>query len=120
STLNQSIRLLQKTSLELPEKVRSVISAIEITQLLINNNASFIIVQEAKKYMDTILGYFEQYSVWVKDSITTQVATCKPIANTIDTAVDIFLCSYVMDSLNAFWFGLGGCCILLIPAIICA
>ncbi|XP_026555530.1 prominin-1 [Pseudonaja textilis] len=120
STLNQSIRLLQKTSLELPEKVRSVISAIEATQFLINNNASFVIVQEAKKYMDTILGYFEQYSVWVKDSITTQVATCKPIANTIDTAVDIFLCSYVMDSLNAFWFGLGGCCILLIPAIICA
>uniref|UniRef100_A0A670Y642 Prominin 1 n=1 Tax=Pseudonaja textilis TaxID=8673 RepID=A0A670Y642_PSETE len=102
------------------EKVRSVISAIEATQFLINNNASFVIVQEAKKYMDTILGYFEQYSVWVKDSITTQVATCKPIANTIDTAVDIFLCSYVMDSLNAFWFGLGGCCILLIPAIICA
>ncbi|XP_060546870.1 prominin-1 isoform X3 [Pantherophis guttatus] len=120
STLNQSIRLLQKTSLELSEKVRSVISAIEFTQLLINNNASVIIVQEAKKYMDTILGYFEQYSMWVKDSITTQVATCKPIANTIDTAVDIFLCSYVMDSLNAFWFGLGGCCILLIPAIICA
>ncbi|XP_058049291.1 prominin-1 isoform X2 [Ahaetulla prasina] len=120
STLNQSIRLLQKTSLELPEKVRSVISAIEATQLLINNNASFIIVQEAKKYMDTILGYFEQYSMWVKDSITTQVATCKPIANTIDTAIDIFLCSYVMDSLNAFWFGLGGCCIMLIPAIICA
>ncbi|XP_013910667.1 PREDICTED: prominin-1-A-like, partial [Thamnophis sirtalis] len=120
STLNQSIRLLQKTSLELPEKVRGVISAIEATQLLINNNASFIIVQEAKKYMDTILGYFEQYSTWVKDSITTQVATCKPIANTIDTAVDIFLCSYVMDSLNAFWFGLGGCCALLIPGIICA
>ncbi|XP_039182477.1 prominin-1 isoform X1 [Crotalus tigris] len=120
STLNQSIKLLQKTSLELPEKVRSVISAIEATQLLINNNASFIIVQEAKKYMDTILGYFEQYSMWVKDSISTQVATCKPIANTIDTAVDIFLCSYAMDSLNAFWFGLGGCSILLIPAIICA
>ncbi|XP_039182496.1 prominin-1 isoform X15 [Crotalus tigris] len=97
STLNQSIKLLQKTSLELPEKVRSVISAIEATQLLINNNASFIIVQ-----------------------ISTQVATCKPIANTIDTAVDIFLCSYAMDSLNAFWFGLGGCSILLIPAIICA
>ncbi|KAM6440281.1 prominin-1 isoform 3-T7 [Liasis olivaceus] len=120
STLNQSIRLLQKTSSELSEKVRNVISAIDATQLLINNNASFIIVQEAKKYMDTILGYFEQYSEWVKDSITTEVATCKPIANAIDTAVDIFLCSYVTDSLNAFWFGLGGCSVLLIPAIICA
>lgn len=27
-----------------------------------------------------------------------EVAACKPIANVIDTAVDIFLCSYVTDS----------------------
>lgn len=27
-----------------------------------------------------------------------EVAACKPIANVIDTAVDIFLCSYIADS----------------------
>ncbi|XP_074847844.1 prominin-1 isoform X2 [Carettochelys insculpta] len=154
STLNQSIRLLQRTSSNLTlssctkfiqnlkvldldgqgreagdcevvgkrqkVKVKNVISAVDAAQLLINNDASLVIVQETKKYMDMIIGYFEQYVEWIKESITMDVAACKPIANVIDTAVDIFLCSYVIDSVNAFWFGLGGCSIFLIPAIICA
>ncbi|XP_067325069.1 prominin-1 isoform X7 [Anolis sagrei] len=120
STLNQSIRLLQKLSSELSGKVKNVIGAVDSAQNIINNNASSVIVQETKKYMGTIIGYFQQYAEWVKESITMEVATCKPIANVIDTAVDIFLCSYITDSLNAFWFGLGGCSLFLIPAIICA
>ncbi|XP_048364660.1 prominin-1 [Sphaerodactylus townsendi] len=120
STLNQSIRLLQRTSSELSGKVKNVIRAVEDAQLLINNNASLVIIEETKRYMDTIIGYFKQYAAWVKESITMEVAACKPVANVIDTAVEIFLCSYVTDSLNAFWFGLGGCTVFLIPAIICA
>uniref|UniRef100_A0A8B9F0J4 Prominin 1 n=1 Tax=Amazona collaria TaxID=241587 RepID=A0A8B9F0J4_9PSIT len=120
STLNQSIRLLKRTSSELMVKVKNVISAVNAAQLLINNNASLVIVQETKKYMDTIVGYFEQYIEWVKESIAMEVAACKPIANVIDTAVDIFLCSYITDSVNTFWFGLGGSSIFLIPAIIFA
>ncbi|XP_019470493.1 prominin-1 isoform X3 [Meleagris gallopavo] len=120
STLNQSIRLLKRTSSELTVKVKNVISAVNAAQLLINNNASLVIVQETKKYMDTIIGYFEQYIEWVKESIAMEVAACKPIANVIDTAVDIFLCSYVTDSVNTFWFGLGGSSMFLIPAIIFA
>ncbi|XP_074721922.1 prominin-1 isoform X2 [Strix uralensis] len=120
STLNQSIRLLKRTSSELMVKVKNVISAVNAAQLLINNNASLVIVQETKKYMDTIVGYFEQYVEWVKESIAMEVAACKPIANVIDTAVDIFLCSYITDSVNTFWFGLGSSSIFLIPAIIFA
>ncbi|NXY44533.1 PRM1A protein, partial [Ceuthmochares aereus] len=120
STLNQSIRLLKRTSSELMVKVKNVINAVNAAQLLINNNASLVIVQETKKYMDTIVGYFEQYIEWVKESIAMEVAACKPIANVIDTAVDIFLCSYIADSVNTFWFGLGGSSIFLIPAIIFA
>ncbi|XP_009277380.1 PREDICTED: prominin-1 isoform X2 [Aptenodytes forsteri] len=120
STLNQSIRLLKRTSSELMVKVKNVISAVDAAQLLINNNASLVIVQETKKYMGTIVGYFEQYVEWVKESIAMEVAACKPIANVIDTAVDIFLCSYITDSVNTFWFGLGGSSIFLIPAIIFA
>ncbi|NXE31836.1 PRM1A protein, partial [Ptilorrhoa leucosticta] len=120
STLNQSIRLLKRTSSELMIKVKNVISAVNAAQNLINNNASQVIVQETKKYMDTIIGYFEQYTEWVKESIAMEVAACKPIANVIDTAVDIFLCSYIADSVNTFWFGLGGSSMFLIPAIIFA
>ncbi|NXT71289.1 PRM1A protein, partial [Chaetops frenatus] len=120
STLNQSIRLLKRTSSELMVKVKNVISAVNAAQNLINNNASQVIVQETKKYMDTIIGYFQQYTEWVKESIAMEVAACKPIANVIDTAVDIFLCSYIADSVNTFWFGLGGSSMFLIPAIIFA
>ncbi|NXW49227.1 PRM1A protein, partial [Nyctiprogne leucopyga] len=120
SMLNQSIRLLKRTSSELMVKVKNVITAVNAAQLLINNNASLVIVQETKKYMDTIVGYFEQYIEWVKESIAMEVATCKPIANVVDTAVDIFLCSYIIDSVNTFWFGLGCSSIFLIPAIIFA
>lgn len=101
-------------------KVKNVISAVNAAQNLINNNASQVIVQETKEYMDTIIGYFEQYIEWVKESVAMEVAACKPIANVIDTAVDIFLCSYIADSVNTFWFGLGGSSMFLIPAIIFA
>ncbi|XP_069600816.1 prominin-1 isoform X13 [Ranitomeya imitator] len=118
--LNQSIKLLERTSFDIEEKVRDVISSIDAAQTLINNNASAIIKQESKKFIDTVLSYFVQYVQWVKDSIALDVAGCKPVANVIDTAVDVFLCSYIIDSVNSFWFGLGGSTVFLIPAIIFA
>ncbi|XP_075117738.1 prominin-1 isoform X5 [Leptodactylus fuscus] len=120
SVLNQSIKLLERTSFDIEEKVHDVISSIDEAQKLINNNASVIIKKESKKFMDTVVGYFVQYVQWVKDSIALDVAGCKPIANVVDTAVDVFLCSYIIDSVNSFWFGLGGATIFLIPAIIFA
>ncbi|XP_075050789.1 prominin-1 isoform X4 [Mixophyes fleayi] len=118
--LNQSIKLLQRTSFDIEGKVLDVISAIDAAQMLINNNASLIMKQESKKFMDTVISYFVQYVQWVRDSIALDVAGCKPIANVVDTAVDVFLCSCIVDSVNSFWFGLGGSTIFLIPAIIFA
>ncbi|KAK1175283.1 prominin-1-A-like isoform X4 [Acipenser oxyrinchus oxyrinchus] len=117
STLNQSIRLLQRTTSDLPNKVNNVISAIDAAQNLITNNASLIITQETKKYMEVMIGYFKQYLDWVKNSMMMEVATCKPVANIVDT-VEIVTCSFVVDSLNTFWFGLGCCTVFLIPSII--
>ncbi|RXM33085.1 Prominin-1-A [Acipenser ruthenus] len=114
STLNQSIRFLQRTTSDLPNKVNNVISAIDAAQNLITNNASLIITLnkvnnvisaidaaqnlitnnasliitlETKKYMEVMIGYFKQYLNWVKNS-------------------------------NTFWFGLGCCTVFLIPSII--
>uniref|UniRef100_A0A671YX11 Prominin 1 b n=1 Tax=Sparus aurata TaxID=8175 RepID=A0A671YX11_SPAAU len=49
--------------------------------------------------------------------LSTEVAQCKPISNIVDS-MEIVACSFILDSVNTFWFGLGGCCILLIPSII--
>uniref|UniRef100_A0A8B9M2M1 Prominin-1-A-like n=1 Tax=Astyanax mexicanus TaxID=7994 RepID=A0A8B9M2M1_ASTMX len=47
----------------------------------------------------------------------TSLAQCKPISNIIDS-LEIIGCSFIIDSVNTFWFGLGGCCLFLIPSII--
>ncbi|KAG8453530.1 hypothetical protein GDO86_000238 [Hymenochirus boettgeri] len=120
TTLNQSIKFLQRTAFDIEGKVLNVITSVDAAQKLINNNASLIIKEESKKFMDTVIGYFIQYVEWVKESVTYDVAACKPVANVVDTAIDVFLCSYVVNSVNSFWFGLGGATVLLIPAIIFA
>ncbi|XP_026059846.1 prominin-1-A isoform X3 [Carassius auratus] len=116
-TLSQSIKLLQKTSRELPIKVTNVLNAIETVEYLIANNASHVVKKETDKFIKNIVGYFSQYTEWVKHSLGMEVAQCKPISNIIDS-LEIVACSFIVDSVNTFWFGLGGCCLLLIPSII--
>lgn len=117
STLSQSIKQLQRTSNDLPVKVTNILSAIDAAEYLITHNASHVVKQETKGYIQTLVGYFKQYTDWVKNSLTVEVAPCKPISNIVDS-MEIVACSFIIDSVNTFWFGLGGCCILLIPSII--
>uniref|UniRef100_A0A8C1NP85 Prominin 1 b n=1 Tax=Cyprinus carpio TaxID=7962 RepID=A0A8C1NP85_CYPCA len=95
----------------------NVLNAIEAVEYLIANNASHVVKQETDKFIKNIMGYFSQYTEWVKHSLEMEVAQCKPISNIIDS-LEIVACSFIVDSVNTFWFGLGGCCLLLIPSII--
>ncbi|KAG7221900.1 hypothetical protein INR49_016926 [Caranx melampygus] len=117
STLSQSIKQLQRTSNDLPVKVTNILSAIDAAEYLITHNASHVVKQETKAYTQSLVGYFKQYTDWVKNSLTSEVAQCKPISNIVDS-MEIVACSFILDSVNTFWFGLGGCCILLIPSIV--
>uniref|UniRef100_A0A8C1RJ88 Prominin 1 b n=1 Tax=Cyprinus carpio TaxID=7962 RepID=A0A8C1RJ88_CYPCA len=112
-TLSQSIKLLQKTSRELPV----IINALYVCFTFLNNFCFVNMSQEADKFIKKLLGYFSQYTEWVKHSLEMEVAQCKPISNIIDS-LEIVGCSFIVDSVNTFWFGLGGCCLLLIPSII--
>lgn len=42
------------------------------------------------------------------------------MATALDSAVDVFLCRYIIDPMNLFWFGIGKATIFLLPAIIFA
>ncbi|XP_049742415.1 prominin-1 isoform X1 [Elephas maximus indicus] len=120
STLNQSIRALQRTSNGLMEKLSEIILSLDSAQAFIRYNISSVIIEESKAYVNTIIGYFEHYIQWVKDSITDKIAACKPVATALDSAVDVFLCSYIVDPLNLFWFGIGKATVFLLPALIFA
>ncbi|XP_049339898.1 prominin-1-A isoform X3 [Astyanax mexicanus] len=117
NTLNQSIRFLERTASDLSNKVSEVVAAVDAAQFLISQNATFVVNQETEKYKQTIIGYFRQYLDWIKTSLDMEVATCKPLSNIMDTA-DILACSFLMDSMNTFWFGLGCSTLFLLPSII--
>ncbi|KAL2097458.1 hypothetical protein ACEWY4_006665 [Coilia grayii] len=117
STLSSSIRLLERTAKELPSKVTNVLTAIDAAEYLISNNGSYVVKQETERFVQSVVGYFRQYTNWVKLSLDAEVAQCKPISNIVDS-LEIVACSFIVDSVNTFWFGLGGCCLFLLPSII--
>ncbi|KTG31531.1 hypothetical protein cypCar_00003751 [Cyprinus carpio] len=117
SILNQSIRLLERTSSDLPVRVIDLLAAVDAAQFLISHNATFVVNQETEKYKQTIIGYFKQYIDWIRTSLALEVATCKPLSNIVDTA-EILGCSFLLDSMNTFWFGLGCSTLFLLPSII--
>uniref|UniRef100_A0AAQ5XXS4 Prominin 1 b n=1 Tax=Amphiprion ocellaris TaxID=80972 RepID=A0AAQ5XXS4_AMPOC len=119
SALNQSMRFLERTASDLPNKVLAILDAIEAAQYLISHNATHLISQETGKYTATIVGYFHQYTEWVKTSLAMEVAPCKPFSNMVDTA-EIMACSFLVDSMNTFWMGLGCSTLFLLPSIILA
>ncbi|XP_026796395.1 prominin-1-A isoform X6 [Pangasianodon hypophthalmus] len=117
NTLNQSIRFLERTASDLTDKISEILQVVDSAQYLISHNATFIVNQESEKYKQTIIGYFKQYINWIKTSLMTEVATCKPVSNIIDTA-EILACGFFLDSMNTFWFGLGCSALFLLPSII--
>lgn len=119
SALNQSMRFLERTASDLPNKILAVLDAIKAAQFLVSQNATHLISRETRKYTATIIGYFHQYVEWVKTSLAMDVAPCKPFSNMVDTA-EIMACSFVVDSMNTFWMGLGCSTLLLLPSIILA
>lgn len=119
-TVHQSIKELQSKSSGLGVRVANILSSLDSAQDFLTNHISSVIVEESKKYGKTIIGYFEHYLQWVKISITEHIAACKPVATALDSAVDVFLCRYIIDPTNLFWFGIGKATIFLLPAIIFA
>ncbi|XP_024125141.1 prominin-1-A isoform X3 [Oryzias melastigma] len=119
SALNQSIRFLERTASDLSNKVIAVLDAVEAAQYLISQNVTLLINQETRKYTATIIGYFHQYIEWVKASLAMEVAPCKPFSNILDTA-EIMSCSFLVDSMNVFWMGLGCSTLFLLPSVIFA
>uniref|UniRef100_A0AAY4BHA2 Prominin-1-A-like n=1 Tax=Denticeps clupeoides TaxID=299321 RepID=A0AAY4BHA2_9TELE len=83
------------------------------------HNALCVLLQETAKFRDTILGYIKQYLEWLVNALATEVAGCKPFSNIVDS-LEIVGCSFLMDSMNTFWFGLGGATLFLLPSIIFA
>ncbi|XP_073898676.1 prominin-1 isoform X2 [Castor canadensis] len=120
STLQQCIRILQQMSSGLPERVSKILYCLDSAQNFVTNNISSIIFEETRNFGRTIIGYFEHYLQWVEFSITEKIASCKPVATALDSAIGVILCNYIVNPLNLFWFGIGKAVVLLLLAVVFA
>ncbi|XP_075933073.1 prominin-2 [Anarhichas minor] len=117
NNLNSTIKSLESTAKEINGTVEEVLSNVGAAQDFLNTNTTQIVKAESRKFLDCQLGYFINYADWANFTITQQVGRCGPVARAVDS-VEIILCSYIVESLNAFWFSLGWCMIFFIPSII--
>ncbi|XP_067393356.1 prominin-1-A-like [Emydura macquarii macquarii] len=118
-TLNRSIRALQATTPQVPARVNDTLQRIEAAQTLLDTRAAGIIRNESRAFLHRLLNVFETYVAWAKSTLTEEVGRCGPAAKSLNVAATV-VCSYVVDSLNGFWFSLGWCTIFLLPSIILA
>ncbi|XP_034633227.1 prominin-1-A-like [Trachemys scripta elegans] len=118
-TLNRSIRTLQATTPQVPAQINDTLQRIEDAQTFLDTRAAEIISNESRAFLNTLLGYFNSYVDWAKSTLTGEVGLCGPAAKTVDVAATV-ACSYVVDSLNGFWFSLGWCTMFLLPGVILA
>ncbi|KAG6921609.1 prominin 1a, partial [Chelydra serpentina] len=117
--LKRSIQSLQETIPQVPARINDTLRQIEDAQTFLDSRAAEIIKNESRAFLNTLLGYFESYVTWAKSKLTGEVGRCGPVAKTMDVAVTV-ACSYVVDSLNGFWFSLGWCTMFLLPGLILA
>ncbi|KAM4810748.1 prominin-1 isoform X1 [Urocitellus parryii] len=118
--VQKNIKILQRTSGGLKEKVTKILQSLDSVQVFITNDISSVIVEETKKFAKKILRYFEHYLEWVELAVTEKMVPCKPVATAVDSAFKVILCGFIVDPLNLFWFGLGKATFLLLPALIIA
>ncbi|XP_077877219.1 prominin-1 isoform X21 [Ictidomys tridecemlineatus] len=118
--VQKNIKILQRTSGGLKEKVSKILQSLDSVQVFITNDISSVIVEETKKFAKKILRYFEHYLEWVELAVTEKMVPCKPVATAMDSAFKVILCGFIVDPLNLFWFGIGKATFLLLPALIIA
>ncbi|XP_016041399.1 prominin-1 isoform X1 [Erinaceus europaeus] len=120
SSIYQTVEAFQQETSDLGERVNGILSSLNSTQDFLTNHISTVITEEIKNYGDVLVEYFEDYLTWVDISITYRVASCKPFATALDSTIQVFFCSFIVDPMNLFWFGIGKATFLLLPALIFA
>ncbi|XP_017195503.2 prominin-2 isoform X3 [Oryctolagus cuniculus] len=117
--LNQSMRVLESSALELQLQTTEVLANVTHLKAELPTRVDHILKNVSECFLAREMGYFSQYLAWVKEEVTQHIATCQPLSAALDNS-HVILCDMMADPWNAFWFCLGWCTFFLIPSIIFA
>ncbi|XP_023678373.2 prominin-2 [Paramormyrops kingsleyae] len=115
--LNSTLHGLLATCAQVNSTMETGLVELENAQKFLDINASVIVNANCRRFLDCQMQYFTAFADWAKTTVTQEVGCCGPVAGALDS-LEVVACSYLVDSLNAFWFSLGWCLIFLISSII--
>ncbi|XP_074855415.1 prominin-1-A-like [Carettochelys insculpta] len=117
--LERSIQTLQAAAPQVSAQINATLQQLQAAQTFLDSQVTEIVRNESWAFLHMLLGYFEFYVAWAKSMLMGEVGRCGPAAKAVDVAATV-ACSYIVDSLNGFWFSLGWCTVFLLPSIILA
>ncbi|XP_019581421.2 prominin-2 isoform X1 [Rhinolophus sinicus] len=117
--LNVTVRVLASSAPKLQLETSRVMDRVTHLKGELPAWATRILRNESECFLTREMGYFSQYTAWVREEVTQHIATCQPLSGALDNS-RVILCDMMADPWNAFWFCLGCCAFFLVPSIIFA
>ncbi|XP_060086040.1 prominin-1-A-like [Ylistrum balloti] len=119
STLQTSLSALENSIGGVTAQIDNVLATAAAADDQIQNNVTSVLTSAAVAFKNQMLSYVDCYILKVRDMVYNDLAKCLPLW-TLYESMTTMLCSYTVDALNGFWFGLGWGLMFAIPAVVIA
>lgn len=104
---------LKQNSISANNSLYNIKEELIFAQDVVMKNGSEIVREVLIRFADRILKIWDSFVIYVKDLVDNKIAKCRPITDLYNYLVIDMSCG-VIDSYNAFWFGLGWCLFFLV------
>ncbi|XP_052228819.1 prominin-1-A-like [Dreissena polymorpha] len=117
TTLKSSMAVLAKHLSGLNARINNTLEAAQKADDQMKNNFTGVFAQAIEDFANRVINYIQQFAEKAVDMAYNDVGRCLPLWNLYDSFTTI-LCSYMVQSLNAFWFGTGWGLLFFIPVMV--
>ncbi|XP_052770796.1 prominin-1-A-like [Mya arenaria] len=117
SDLQDSMSVLETHLNGLEAAINATLLTAEEADDQLQNNITGVLTDAVEDFVDRIINYIQQFADKVLDMVYNEIGLCLPIWNVYDSFVSI-VCNYMVESLNAFWFGTGWGLLFFIPVMV--
>ncbi|XP_053406462.1 prominin-1-A-like [Mercenaria mercenaria] len=117
TNLKESIAQLESLLSGLDEKINNTLETARHADDQLQNNVTAVITDAIDDFVTRITTYLEQYGDEAVDMVYNEFGRCLPLWNLYDSVTSI-ICKYMVESLNAFWFGTGWGLLFFIPVMV--
>ncbi|KAK3589877.1 hypothetical protein CHS0354_015902 [Potamilus streckersoni] len=118
--LKTALQNMEAAVSTIPTKVDNLMTALNTSNMYIQNNASKLVTSIIRTFATRLLGIADSFVAFVKDAVENEMGVCTPIYTMYNSLLVITFCSYIMNTLNGFWFSLGWCLLFFVPSVIFA